>query len=135
MEIFNIFIKYLEIRSAFLLVILFATVVYIMITQHNLPPGPWGLPLIGYALHLWFSPHRGKLPVHQYLQRLASKYGDIFCVNVFGYTIVVLSKFDLIKEAFQNPLLNDKPESYIVKELNLQPGKQYTQVNDPISFL
>ncbi len=57
----------------------------------------------------------------QFFQTMAHKYGDVFSFKALGYVVVVLNSYETIKEAFQNPLLNDRTPSMI--EEGLEPGK------------
>ncbi|XP_024529635.1 flavonoid 3'-monooxygenase-like [Selaginella moellendorffii] len=60
----------------------------------NLPPGPWGLPLIGH-LHLL----AGK-PPHRSLQSISRKYGPIVFLKMGMMPTVVISSQKIIKEVF-----------------------------------
>ncbi|KAL6319454.1 hypothetical protein AAG906_014129 [Vitis piasezkii] len=53
-------------------------------THRKLPPGPWGLPIIG-SLHLL-----GNLP-HRSLSRLAKKYGSIMFMRLGSVPTIVVS--------------------------------------------
>lgn len=57
------------------------------------PPGPWGLPLVGYA------PFMTKQP-HVKLAKLSEKYGNIMYINLVGQPIIHLNDYDAIREAF-----------------------------------
>uniref|UniRef100_A0A914VKG6 unspecific monooxygenase n=1 Tax=Plectus sambesii TaxID=2011161 RepID=A0A914VKG6_9BILA len=56
------------------------------------PPGPYGLPVVGYM------PFIGS-KAHLTFVKLAQKYGDIFQVQFGTQKVVVLNSFDVIKEA------------------------------------
>ncbi|GAB6027682.1 Cytochrome P450 2 sub R member 1 [Chamberlinius hualienensis] len=56
----------------------------------QLPPGPWGLPLIGYL------PWIGRKPCVTFLG-LKKKYGGFFSVNLGGMTMLVLNDWHVIK--------------------------------------
>ena len=60
--------------------------------KYVLPPGPFGLPLVGNALQF------GNIPPHIKHMEWSKKYGDIHTVNLFGQTSVVLSSLDAVKE-------------------------------------
>ena len=66
-------------------------------------------------------------PQHIFAQT-AIKYGKIFSVKLAGTLIVVLNDYGSIKEAFQNPLLNDRPVQLIDKALNIESGKIRAQM-------
>ncbi|XP_071491230.1 cytochrome P450 2J6-like [Diadema antillarum] len=58
----------------------------------KLPPGPWGLPLVGSIFSL------GKQP-HMTLMDMARKYGNVFTLNLAGQLVVVLNGYDTVREA------------------------------------
>ncbi|XP_076452173.1 cytochrome P450 1A1-like [Babylonia areolata] len=60
--------------------------------RYNLPPGPWGLPLVGYL------PFFGPLP-HFTFTEMRKKYGDVFSVSMGSWPTVVVCGSDAIKEA------------------------------------
>ncbi|XP_077487344.1 cytochrome P450 2J4-like [Amblyomma americanum] len=70
--------------------------------RKDLPPGPIGVPLLGY---LPFMPkdHRG-------VEALRKKYGNVFGFNVGSRYVVFLCDFDSVKEAFTQDALLQRPE-------------------------
>ena len=60
----------------------------------RLPPGPFGLPFLGYLPFL-----DGKNP-QKSMQELADKYGKIFSLQMGQVFCVVLSDLELIKILF-----------------------------------
>ncbi|CAL1272926.1 unnamed protein product [Larinioides sclopetarius] len=75
---------------------------FIKKTRSNFPPGPIGLPIVGYLpflsedLHLDFS-------------KLGKKYGDVFSVRLGSQNIVVLHGAEAIKEALNKTEFLGKP--------------------------
>ncbi|XP_064635895.1 cytochrome P450 2B5-like isoform X2 [Lineus longissimus] len=63
----------------------------------RLPPGPWGLPYLGYwpwLSHDW----------HLDFTKIGEKYGDIFTVYLFNNPLVILNGTKSMQEAFyKNP--------------------------------
>ncbi|XP_013774211.1 cytochrome P450 2U1-like [Limulus polyphemus] len=59
----------------------------------NIPPGPVGLPFVGYLPFLGSEPHLT-------LRNLAEKYGDILSFSICGKTVVYLNNYEVIREAF-----------------------------------
>jgi len=59
----------------------------------NRPPGPLGLPIVGYL------PFLGLIP-HQKFQELAKIYGPVFSTYFGNRLVVVLNSYDAIKEAY-----------------------------------
>jgi hypothetical protein len=60
-------------------------VIYRILRPSRLPPGPHGLPLLGNALEL---PTKG---LFLKLDEWRQTWGDVFCLNAAGQTIVVLA--------------------------------------------
>lgn len=73
-----------------------------------LPPGPAGLPIVGYL------PFLGKEP-HKKLAELGKTYGSVFSVRLGGRFAVVLNDYQAIKEAFvkQGWVFAGRPSSNI----------------------
>ncbi|KAA0184305.1 Cytochrome P450 1A1 [Fasciolopsis buskii] len=63
--------------------------------SNSLPPGPRGLPWIGY------TPCLGSQAFDE-LQRLKSRYGDVVSFTLFGTTVVLLNTYETIHEAANN---------------------------------
>ena len=59
----------------------------------NLPPGPRGLPLLGYRF--------GPGPVHEQFAALAQKYGPVFSVRRGPKLLVVLNDSASVRQALQ----------------------------------
>ncbi|XP_072036276.1 cytochrome P450 2J4-like [Amphiura filiformis] len=88
----------------------------------NLPPGPWSVPILGSLPYLAFAMYRSPMEPHRLFDTTARKYGNVFSLNALGYTVVVLNTYEAIKEAFQNPLLCDRPRNILAEEMNVTPG-------------
>ena len=63
------------------------------IRRNGLPPGPFGLPIVGSLLHLGDSPHLT-------LSKMAKVYGSVFSIRLGCRNVIVLNSQDVIKEAF-----------------------------------
>ncbi|XP_002989019.2 cytochrome P450 71A1 [Selaginella moellendorffii] len=59
--------------------------------RKDLPPGPWGLPLIGHLHHLIHLPH-------QSLHHLSRKYGPVMSIKLGNKTAIVVSSKQAAKE-------------------------------------
>lgn len=62
--------------------------------RQNPPPGPAGYPFIGNTFDV------DVLRLHLTLTKWAEIYGDIYEVNLFGSTVIVLNSPELIRNAF-----------------------------------
>ncbi|XP_002994780.2 flavonoid 3'-monooxygenase [Selaginella moellendorffii] len=83
-------------------------VLWFLKPSSNLPPGPWGLPLIGH-LHLLAG-----MPLHRAFQRIAKKYGPITSLRLGMIPTVVISNQELAKEIFTTHDLNFASRPYLV---------------------
>ncbi|KAI5718576.1 hypothetical protein M8J77_023310 [Diaphorina citri] len=70
----------------------------------SLPPGPWGLPIIGYLPFL-------KGDAHISFKNLSAKYGSIFSTKLGDQLIVVLSDYRHIREAFRKEEFSGRPHT------------------------
>ncbi|XP_050027706.2 cytochrome P450 2J4-like [Dermacentor andersoni] len=71
----------------------------------DLPPGPRGLPLLGY---LPFMTEHG----HRDIEKLKQKYGNVFGLQLGLRYVVFLCDFDSIKEALWNDALLDRAHEF-----------------------
>ncbi|XP_785753.4 cytochrome P450 2U1 [Strongylocentrotus purpuratus] len=71
----------------------------------KLPPGPTAWPLVGSIPFLI----RSKLPPLDLLTALADDHGDILRLRIMTTEVVILSSYDIIKEAYNHPNLQGRP--------------------------
>lgn len=76
--------------------------------RRDLPPGPFGLPLLGY---LPFMPKDG----HRGVEALREKYGNVFGVHLGCRYVVFLCDFCSVKEALSQDSLLNRPEEFPFK--------------------
>ena len=86
--------------------VLFVAVLLYYILQNyrqnsKLPPGPYGLPILGYLPFL-----NGQNP-QKSMQELEEKYGKIFSLQMGQVFCVVLSDLELIKNLFSKCTLEN----------------------------
>ncbi|XP_015919927.1 cytochrome P450 2J6 [Parasteatoda tepidariorum] len=82
-----------EIAIGLLVLIIVYLITYLIKKQSkNLPPGPYGLPIVGYL------PFMAERPYLQFIE-LSKKYGNIFSINLGYRRLVVLNSADVIKQA------------------------------------
>ena len=77
-----------------------------LIRWRKLPPGPWGLPYIGYAI---FIPYE----FEDHLKQLFAKYGKIFSLTIYGQDVVMISDLEMIKKCMLKDVFNYRPHDWI----------------------
>ncbi|XP_072051373.1 cytochrome P450 2J4-like [Amphiura filiformis] len=112
----------LDIQTALFCLAAFLIVSWWLRRPKHLPPGPWGWPLVGYLPNLVISIYRTGMTNHEFLAKLARKYGSVFSMNLGGNLVVVLDKHDAVKEAFNNPDISDRPKVALWEEMGLGDG-------------
>lgn len=95
--------------SSNVLVVFFAVLLLVRLVQviqeaKSLPPGPWGLPLLGSLPFL-----RGDL--HLYFRDLTHHYGSLFSTRLGSQLIVVLSDYKIIRDAFRKEEFSGRPRT------------------------
>jgi len=72
----------------------------------NFPPGPLGLPIVGYL------PFLDARNVGRSFRILSQKYGSVFSIMVGTKPLVVLNSYKTIKEAFARSELSGRPNIF-----------------------
>ncbi|GFX09853.1 hypothetical protein TNCV_2688951 [Trichonephila clavipes] len=85
-------------------------IIFKIITS-NFPPGPTGLPILGYLPFL-------SEDIHLDLIELGKKYGDVFSLPLGSQNFVILHGADAIKEAFAKPELLGRPPNADLEIVN-----------------
>ncbi|XP_072024663.1 cytochrome P450 2J4-like [Amphiura filiformis] len=111
--------EYFNLRSVLLCSATFLIISWILRRPRNMPPGPWSIPILGSLPYLVLAKYMSPMEPHRLFEATARKYGNIFSLNAFGYHVVVLNSYETIKEAFQNPLLNNRPSNILE---DIEPG-------------
>jgi ecdysteroid 25-hydroxylase CYP306A1 len=84
-----------------------AVLLFVRRREPRLPPGPRGVPILGYLP--WIDP---KAP-HLTLTRLAKQYGRIYALKLGSVLTVVLSDHRLIREAFAKDVFTGRAPLYL----------------------
>ena len=84
----------------------------------NLPPGPPALPLVGSMPFLGAD-------IRAPLLKMAKKYGNVFSIYMGSTRVVVLSGYDVIRDAFAKSghAFSGRPNSFIVEHFTKGYGK------------
>ncbi|KAF3834880.1 hypothetical protein F7725_027438 [Dissostichus mawsoni] len=79
----------------------------------SFPPGPRAFPIVGNIFTLDYSRN------HEYMTELAGKYGDVYSLRMGQAWVVVLNRFEVLKEALvnQKDSLVDRPELPLVQDI------------------
>lgn len=77
----------------------------------DLPPGPWGLPFIGFLCSILNE------NVHYKYCELSGTYGKIFYLKLGQKNLVILADPKMIKEAFTKEEFSGKPYNEFYKLL------------------
>ena len=112
----------LEIHTILTFSSVFLLLYYGFKKRKNLPPGPLSLPLVGNLPSLIFHFIRTRDEPEYLFAKMAKQYGDVFSLRVGTKLIVVMNRCNAIKEAFGNPLMNDRPRSKPMEEADLNEG-------------
>lgn len=96
--------KFFSTLVVFLIVLVFVRLIQIFRELKTLPPGPWGLPILGYLPFL-------KSEAHLHFGELAKKYGSLFSTRLGNQLIVVVSDHKAIREAFRREEFTGRPHT------------------------
>lgn len=76
----------------------------------NLPPGPTGLPFLGYL------PFLGN-EIHLTLTELSERFGPIYQIFLGGIRVVVLNDAALVRQAFKQTVFSGRPDTQLTRIL------------------
>ncbi|XP_078407105.1 cytochrome P450 2U1 isoform X2 [Cetorhinus maximus] len=91
--------------------------------RHRLPPGPPCWPLIG-TLPSWRRGSGAQLPPHLQLTALGKAYGDICSLHLGSRLLVVLSGFQMVRDALQRnaEVFSDRPTIPLITIITQRKG-------------
>nr|AQM57053.1 cytochrome P450 CYP306A2 [Sogatella furcifera] len=78
-----------------------------ILSWKDLPPGPWGLPVIGYLP--WLDPEHP----YESFTKLARKFGSIYSVQLGRLPTIVITDPKMIKQAFNMDALTGRADLYL----------------------
>jgi ecdysteroid 25-hydroxylase CYP306A1 len=82
----------------------------------NLPPGPWGVPILGYLP--WLNPTQP----YKTLTELAHKYGPIYSIQMGKHFAVIMSDPSSVRMALARNELADRTNFTVINEIMQEHG-------------
>ncbi|CAN8032896.1 unnamed protein product, partial [Ixodes persulcatus] len=73
------------------------------------PPGPWGLPLLGYLPFL-------RRKQHIVFRDLSRKYGPVFSVRLGAVNVAILNSYQSIREGFSKKQLLARTSNIVLEQ-------------------
>ncbi|XP_059196419.1 cytochrome P450 2J2-like [Centropristis striata] len=132
-SVFGYFVNW-DVRSLLLFTVVFIlTADYLKNRRPNTyPPGPSAIPILGNI----FTVDHNRL--HESMTQLAGRYGDVYSMRMGQTLIVVLNRFEVLKEALvtQGDSLVDRPYQAMVDDEFHGQGKQlnpHFTINNAVS--
>lgn len=93
-----------------LILVILICVLWVKLRHLKLPPGPIGLPFLGYL------PFLGQ-EIHLTLTSLSDRYGPIYQIFLGGIRVVVLNDAALVRQAFKQPVFSGRPDTQLTRIL------------------
>lgn len=111
-------LEFLDVKVALVVFIAMVVSIKLLTKRRNLPPGPYGLPVLG-SIGLMKT---GK-PT-EIFRKLRRKYGDVFSIQLGTLTVVVINGYENLNEAFIKRAddFSDRPPTYVIVELSKEKG-------------
>ena len=104
-----------------LVVVVLLVLAWFRTRRERLPPGPWGLPVVGYLPFL--------NPSHPYttLTKLTETWGKVFTLRMGSVDCVVLADNKITKELFSQEAVSGRPPLFLFSEILEQSGIIFSQ--------
>lgn len=83
-------------------------IINLLIDNYRLPPGPWGLPIVGYA------PFLGN---HWNVNQLSKKYGPVFSAKMGKHLFVFINDWPSLSQAFAASELLARPHEPLLNSI------------------
>lgn len=97
--------------AVFLVVLVVVRMLQLLREACSLPPGPWGIPILGCLPFL-------KGDLHLYLRDLTQKYGSLISTRLGSQLIVVLSDYKMIRDTFRKEEFSGRPKTEFMSILD-----------------
>ncbi len=123
----DIFNPLFDLQRLFITVFLVVLLLYFFTQRkYNLPPGPTQIPLIGSLPSIALNLYRTGYEPEQLFAKLSKEYGeDVISLKIGNKVIVILNGCKVIKAAYQNPDMNDRPTSKLFEETEFDEGENF----------
>ena len=109
------------------LVLLGGTLLWLRAQQQQLPPGPMGVPLLGYLP--WID---SEAP-YETFARLSGRYGRIYSLKLGGMLAVFVSDPQLVRQAFSRHVFSGRAPLYLTH--GIMKGHGWNYLNFTVGFL
>ncbi|XP_038077532.1 cytochrome P450 2J6-like [Patiria miniata] len=106
-------IDVLNTRTLLIGIVVFLALFRFLRRPRNLPPGPWGWPILGNLPQMMSS----EGTMFEFFSKLTKRYGNIIHVKGGGISIVFLHGHNTVKEAFSQHQLSGRPEPHITYKI------------------
>ncbi|XP_072019860.1 cytochrome P450 2J4-like [Amphiura filiformis] len=122
MAVIEALISALDLTTGLIALLALFAVLFWIQTPPNLPPGPNGWPFLGCFPNLAWIKFRTGLEIHEVFKQFGDGYGDVCSLYLGRRLVVLLNSNRAIKEAFQNPGLQDRPQSAVLDDVVIARG-------------
>uniref|UniRef100_A0A8B9ICW4 Cytochrome P450 family 2 subfamily J member 2 n=1 Tax=Anser brachyrhynchus TaxID=132585 RepID=A0A8B9ICW4_9AVES len=117
LQLWPVLVYLLEKLNSWMLLVILVTFLLIIDfvrkrRPRNFPPGPQLFPFVGTIVDL-------RQPLHLEMQKLSARYGNIFSVQFGSLTFVVVSGYQMVREALvhQAEIFADRPNIPLLQEI------------------
>ncbi|XP_050436079.1 cytochrome P450 306a1-like [Adelges cooleyi] len=95
--------------------------IQLWLSNRNLPPGPWGIPIFGYIL--WLNPSKP----YETFTELSRKYGSVYSIQLGKHFAVVLSDPSILRAALAHNDLKDRTNFEVINKVMEKHGIIFAQ--------
>lgn len=101
---------------------------YFIWNNRNKPPGPWGLPVLGYLP--WIDP----IYPYKTLTDLSKKYGEIYSIQMGNVYTIVLTNPKTVKSVFMKDVTTGRAPLYLTHGIMKGYGKYVCKISKVLVF-